>query len=538
MNDYFKLLPDLPILSELPESLQESFAAIRGETIADADVTKAIDRAKRLAWANAKEAADSSPPLPCGGRATNGKKAADVGADPHTRYPVPDLSADPICIVVGSPSSSTPLDQPRSVLGYFSQVGPFSYLVSALIMAFAVIVAWQCKIADRLDRVEVALGNHPGSQPFGAPVGHVSGVSDCQWAKEPLVQTERSTPHNLELPLFGPVPAGRQVGIDSGLLEITYQTGAKVILQGPALFEVASDGGFLRVGRLTGRLETKAKPSNPQSPIPNPFCIRTPTAVVTDLGTEFGVEVEEDGRTTSHVFRGSVAVRPVSVAGGERDLVLGKGESARVAATDNQMPIAKCDDVDSDRFVRQLPAGRASIRVFGTGLGVKDGCDDPRWQVVAASNDPNFQPRAATVTSDVLQTWARNVPGREKWVAPDRNCIQAVPAGTTYTFRTDFDLDGARLETVVLRGRVFAVGKVVALRLNGQEAVEFNCESPVKHSWETGSLSQNLLISRGFAAGTNVMEIEVASGEQLPLPDPFSPLGLRVRLEGSYQDEP
>ena len=94
-------------------------------------------------------------------------------------------------------------------------------------------------------------------------------------------------------------------------------------------YEVESPhGGFLSVGKLTARVEKKAEGggrraeveiSNPQSPIPNPsllstlhsplFTVRTPTATVTDLGTEFGVEVSKEGHTTSHVFRGSVEVQ-------------------------------------------------------------------------------------------------------------------------------------------------------------------------------------------------------------------------------------
>ena len=40
-------------------------------------------------------------------------------------------------------------------------------------------------------------------------------------------------------------------------MEITYDTGAKVILQGPVTYEVESDGGYLSVGKLTARLEKK-----------------------------------------------------------------------------------------------------------------------------------------------------------------------------------------------------------------------------------------------------------------------------------------
>jgi hypothetical protein len=88
----------------------------------------------------------------------------------------------------------------------------------------------------------------------------------------------------------------------------------------------------LAVGKLTGKLDTKT--SNLQSLIPNPFVIRTPTATVTDLGTEFGVEVTEDQHSHLRVFQGRVVVRThesaTSATGVPREIQLREGESARV----------------------------------------------------------------------------------------------------------------------------------------------------------------------------------------------------------------
>ena len=97
-------------------------------------------------------------------------------------------------------------------------------------------------------------------------------------------------------------------------MEITYDTGAKVILQGPVTYEVESaTGGYLSVGKLTARVESEKRkrqcPNLQISSYPRSISlvlVRTPTATVTDLGTEFGVEVSKKGYTTSHVFRGSV----------------------------------------------------------------------------------------------------------------------------------------------------------------------------------------------------------------------------------------
>ena len=51
---------------------------------------------------------------------------------------------------------------------------------------------------------------------------------------------------------------GDRFALASGLMEITYDTGAKVILQGPVTYEVEANGGYLAVGKLTGKLEKES----------------------------------------------------------------------------------------------------------------------------------------------------------------------------------------------------------------------------------------------------------------------------------------
>ena len=96
-------------------------------------------------------------------------------------------------------------------------------------------------------------------------------------------------------------------------MEITYDTGAKVILQGPVTYSVEIEWRVFGDGKVDGEageemdsgqwsvasksgITIPSPHSYPQSLIPNPFVIRTPTATVTDLGTEFGVEVGQRGR--------------------------------------------------------------------------------------------------------------------------------------------------------------------------------------------------------------------------------------------------
>ena len=76
--------------------------------------------------------------------------------------------------------------------------------------------------------------------------------------------------------------------------------------------------------------------------------------MVTDLGTEFGVEVSREGHTISHVFRGVVEVQPI--ANNDRSSVavrLGANESACVERpSDGTHPLVRRVIADPAAFVR------------------------------------------------------------------------------------------------------------------------------------------------------------------------------------------
>jgi hypothetical protein len=179
--------------------------------------------------------------------------------------------------------------------------------------------------------------------------------------------------------------------------------------------------------------------------------------------------------------------------------------------------------------------GRVRILLFGTGHGLKGWQEDHRWDVVAVSSDPGFTPRPSVVIGSVQSGWARNLGGREMWVSLGGTCHQPIATGTICTFRTTFELEGRQPDTATIRGRVFAVGHATAVRLNGRSVPGFDGE---KYVWEGGNVPRPLLIQSGFVAGTNVLEIDVASGKQLPSAIPLSTLGLRVELDGSVQPKP
>jgi hypothetical protein len=204
-------------------------------------------------------------------------------------------------------------------------------------------------------------------------VGRITGMVDCVLSNDEcrmlnaeLRTQETDIHHSSFITQHSPIHLGDCLALKSGLLEITYDTGAKVILQGPVNYEVESPaGGYLSLGKLTAKLEKESEVGGQRSESANQkseiishksFFVRTPTALVTDLGTEFGVAVDESGATQSHVFRGSVRVERLSAGGTDEasSQVLHANESTRV--TDNRRDkMVVVRNVESTNFIREIP---------------------------------------------------------------------------------------------------------------------------------------------------------------------------------------
>jgi hypothetical protein len=284
----------------------------------------------------------------------------------------PHNAPAPTVQTVAFPSSSL-----QGAFGYFAAGWPVAYLIATVIVAIGLVIGAVTHVSQPIEivrEVRPATESRTLPEPAKEHVGQITDMADCQWEGSGESR-QRSAVSGQQLQSTNHfVSLGDTFALKSGLLEITYDTGAKVILQGPVTYEVESPaGGYLSVGKLTAKLEKRSAVSDQRSesanqkseirnqksllPVPCPlFSVRTPTAVVTDLGTEFGVEVDESGATQSHVFRGSVTVRmlanPLHAAESER--VLHENQSTRVECGAGHalvvIPVA-----ESARFVRQMP---------------------------------------------------------------------------------------------------------------------------------------------------------------------------------------
>ena len=141
----------------------------------------------------------------------------------------------------------------HGMVGFFSQEIPFSLLIATLVTCMGLLAASFIYVSHHQQLANDASRSAPAvvhsdrnvAQPDIEFVGRVTGMVDAQWA-----DAQTATVHGANVSL------GRKYALASGLMEITYDTGARVILQGPVTYKVESrDSGFLSLGKLTARLE-------------------------------------------------------------------------------------------------------------------------------------------------------------------------------------------------------------------------------------------------------------------------------------------
>jgi len=173
------------------------------------------------------------------------------------------------------------------------------------------------------------------------PVAAVTRIHECAWSKNAApVWSGKS--------LF----AGEQIRLARGFAEVTFFRGGKVLLQGPATFSVTSDfQGFLADGSLVARAGREARG----------FTIATPAVTVVDLGTEFGVRVEDNkGSGQIEVFQGKVELRATAKDNPDQTLRehLVGGQAARIelSAAQGALPIVRQVTPVATAFVRRMPA--------------------------------------------------------------------------------------------------------------------------------------------------------------------------------------
>ncbi len=133
--------------------------------------------------------------------------------------------------------------------------------------------------------------------------------------------------------------------LSSGLIELTMDNDATVLLQAPVSFELKTSR---RVALRNGHIVVRADKTK------GDFIVETVHATVTDLGTEFGVGVGPAGDTQVQVFQGIVVADWKAQDGksvGSKQITAGQAISieSNVGVNAHDIPFTE------DRFIRTFP---------------------------------------------------------------------------------------------------------------------------------------------------------------------------------------
>lgn len=216
-------------------------------------------------------------------------------------------------------------------------------------------------------------------------VAMLNEVVDAQWSAG--METPRTG---------GPLDPG-WLRLKSGLAQVVFYSGARVVIEGPAEFQIISPtSASCQTGRLMAEVPPQARG----------FSITTPHLDVTDRGTAFGLDVRS-GVTEVHVFKGRVDFQ---TSGGTARQILQEGSAAVV---------------ERSRSPRLIPADATAFASLS----------DLRVRSVAAESSRHDQWRAASLRLDedpsLLVHFDFEPVGLSDWRLPNASIGRAtVPDGT------------------------------------------------------------------------------------------------------------
>lgn len=170
------------------------------------------------------------------------------------------------------------------------------------------------------------------TQAGSATVARVTGLIDPRFPSG-----------ELELKFGDELAPGQQVKMSRGLMQLTFDSGAKIVVEGPAEFVATTPTeATLTQGRIAAAVPHFARG----------YTILTPTSEVVDLGTEFGVAVNDAGNSEVHVFNGEVVARPRCEGAPKGELIHALEDQA--VHFDDKSKDPQRITMDRKKFIRRL----------------------------------------------------------------------------------------------------------------------------------------------------------------------------------------
>jgi hypothetical protein len=179
----------------------------------------------------------------------------------------------------------------------------------------------------------------PAALEMKPPAAVVTGMFGVTW---------EGTSHGQAITL----PAGSaESKISGGLIELTFASGTRALVEGPAAFQITGDNAVrLAHGKLVADVPKGAEG----------FSVTYPDGRIVDLGTEFGVEIAKDGRSANFgVFRGEIEFHPANDATQAIHL-----PENHAILFENGSPVSV--PFDREKFTRQLPSREFAWEIKGS----------------------------------------------------------------------------------------------------------------------------------------------------------------------------
>lgn len=173
-------------------------------------------------------------------------------------------------------------------------------------LVLAATVAWRIGIQPA----------NPGAVAISKAVAMLSETANARWAISG------------NSPRWGAPLEPGWLKLEAGLAQVVFYSGARVVMEGPAELKIVSANRAMCLrGKVTAEVPAQARG----------FQIDTPQGKITDLGTAFGLEVN-DSRTEVHVFKGEVTLQ----AAAHTDESLHEGSGA-VMETSNALHLIQAN---------------------------------------------------------------------------------------------------------------------------------------------------------------------------------------------------
>lgn len=261
-------------------------------------------------------------------------------------------SADAVPIAPTGSNPENPLAPDQAAPGITGSSGITGFLGTNFprfaLFSFLAVLAVSLGIAFHADLFGLHRGN---ANVAGAKSGSPADPRQLRVARLTTTINSRWDEGIKGLQIGDIVPAGRRHELLSGIAELTFSNGVRLLLQSPVAFSLDSrDSVQLYEGKLTAEINGKEGRG---------FKVITADGTFTDLGTQFGVEAEAHNYSRASVLKGEVGFQSSGGEGAEHlscQLLAGSGlrsDGGRVCLVDDS----------GDSFIRSVDAAESGRHV-------------------------------------------------------------------------------------------------------------------------------------------------------------------------------